>query len=321
MHRPTARIGRDISYGSSQRDNVSQSGNNGTSVTAEQQLLQVSSGSRDVTGAGNSNGIPVAATGETRVCLEIIPVKVQGKSNNQIVETYALLDNGSEVTLCHEQLVSKLELDRKKLSFTLTGITGSTQMESHVVNLTVISMDASIVVELLSVRTVAQMLISRSRTPRKEDLARWPHLQGIDIPAVRDTEVLLSIGLKEKPSLFLPLEFKAGGVDEPIAIRYSLGRTVMGPMGECKEDEHCSVNFLQNAHGMNVDSCVLNEKSPTEENGQAELKLETAVRSEGIGSGTHRAPIDKLEQQTVVNLPLSKEEQVGYDIDNETLQQ
>ena len=69
MHRPTARIGRDLSSESSQRDNVSQNGNNGTTVSAEQQLPPVSSGSRDVTGAGNGNGIAVAATGagETRV--------------------------------------------------------------------------------------------------------------------------------------------------------------------------------------------------------------------------------------------------------------
>ena len=95
-------------------------------------------------------------------------------------------------------------------------------MESHVVNLTVVSMDESIVVELPGVRAIAQMPISRS-------LARSSHLQGIDIPAVRDTDVLQLISLKEKPSLFLPLEFKAGEVDEPIAIRYSLGWTVMGP--------------------------------------------------------------------------------------------
>ena len=122
------------------------------------------------------------------------------------------------------------------------------QMESHVVNLTVMSMDESIVVELLGVRTVAQMPISGSCIPREGDLARWPHLQGVDLPAVRDTEVLLLIGLKEKPGLFLPLEVKAGEVDEPVAIRYSLGWTVMSPMGERKKDEHCSVNFLQSAH-------------------------------------------------------------------------
>ena len=108
-------------------------------------------------------------------------------------------------------------------------------MESQVVKLTVMSMDESIAVELPGVRTVAQMPISRCCIPRKGDLARWPHLQGIDIPAVRDTQVMLLIGLKEKPSLSLPLEFKAGEVDEPIAIRYSLGWTVMGPMGETRQ--------------------------------------------------------------------------------------
>jgi len=193
-------------------------------------------------------------------------------------------------------------------------------MESHIVNLTVMSMDESMVVELPSVRTVAQMPISRSCIPRKGDLARWPHLQCVNIPAVRDTEVLLMIGLKERPSLSLPLEFKAGGVDELIALQYSLGWTVMGLMGERKEHEHCSLNFLQSTHDINLDSCLLNEKSSTEKIGQAEFKLETAMTSKSVGSGMHRAPIEKLEQQAVINLPLSKKEQVKYDIDNETLQ-
>ena len=94
----------------------------------------------------------------------------------------------------------------------------------------------------------------------------------------------------------------------------------MGPMGERKEDEHCSVNFLQSTHDINLDSCLLNEKSPTEKIGQAELKLETAMRSESVGSVMHRGTIEKRKQQAVINLPLSKEEQVEYAIDNETLQ-
>ena len=67
----------------------------------KQRLLQVSSGSRDVTGAGNDNRIAVAATGAgwIRMCVGIIPVKVQGKSENETIETYTLLDNGSEITI------------------------------------------------------------------------------------------------------------------------------------------------------------------------------------------------------------------------------
>ena len=80
------------------------------------------------------------------------------------------------------------------------------------------------------------------------------------------------------------------------------------------------MNFLQSAHHINLDSCRSNEKSPTEKIGQAELKLETAMRLESIGSGMDRVPIAKLEQHAVVNLSLSKEKQVEYEIDNETLQ-
>ena len=201
MHRPTTGIGRHLDGESSQRNNASQNSNGTTTAIAEQhsQPSQVTAGSSNVTGAGDGNGIAVAATGagETRVCLGIIPVKVRGKSSNQIIETYALLDNGSEVTLCHEQLAKKLELEGERLSFTLTGVTGSTQVENHVVDLIVSSMDESVALELPGVRTVAQMPISGSCIPKKTDLACWPHLRGIDIPAVENREVLLLIGLKE----------------------------------------------------------------------------------------------------------------------------
>jgi len=151
MHRLAAGIRRDLN--SMNRNTASQNSNSATAAIAEQHLQpsQATARSCDVTGAGDGNGIAVAATGvgETRVCLGSIPVKVRGKSN-EVIKTYALLDNGSEVTVCHEQLANKLELDGETLNFTLTGMTGSTQMESRVVDLTVMSMDESVVVELRS---------------------------------------------------------------------------------------------------------------------------------------------------------------------------
>ena len=55
----------------------------------------------NVTGAGNDGEATVAATGagENQTCLGILPVKVQGKGSDRMVETSALLDSGSEVTL------------------------------------------------------------------------------------------------------------------------------------------------------------------------------------------------------------------------------
>ena len=88
------------------------------------------------------------------------------------------------------------------------------------------------------------MPISTSCIAKREDLVRWPHLHGIDIPSIEDEEVSLLIDLKERPTLFLPLELKNGGDNEPVALWYSLGWTVMGPMGNQKEDHDCSVNFV-----------------------------------------------------------------------------
>ena len=56
---------------------------------------------------------------------------------------------------------------------------------------------------------------------------------------------MLLIGLKKNPGLFLPLECTSGVHNEPIAIRYSLGWTVMGPMEDQKRDCSCSVNFVR----------------------------------------------------------------------------
>ena len=55
--------------------------------------------------------------------------------------------------MCHERLAKELRLDGERLSFTLTGKTGSSQVEGCLADLVVKSMDESIAVELLNVST------------------------------------------------------------------------------------------------------------------------------------------------------------------------
>ena len=76
------------------------------------------------------------------------------------------------------------------------------------------------------------------------DILGWSHLRDIELSESSESDVGLIIGLKEKPTLFVPLECKCGGDNEPVAVRYSLGWTVIGPLSEMKPDEHCSVNFV-----------------------------------------------------------------------------
>ena len=196
----------------------------------------------------NQDGVNVtAATGAgERVCLSVVPLKVQVKGSDlPPVETYALLDSGSEVTLCHEHLQKKLGVSGPKLNFTLSGMTGSTRVESQLLDIVVTSMDETVSVELSNVRTVKQMPLSSDCIAKIGDLTRWPHLCDIELQELEVGEVMLVIGLKEKPNLFLPLEYKAGGEDEPVAVRYSLGWTVIGPVGGQKDDPNCSANFTR----------------------------------------------------------------------------
>ena len=124
-------------------------------------------------------------------------------------------------------------------------MTGSQKVNSKLVDLLVKSIDDSVEVELCNAKTVVNMPISTSCiASQREDLVHWTHLHGIHIFSIEDGEVSLLIGLKERPTLFLLLELKTGGDNEPIAIQYSLGSTVMGLMGNQKEDHDCSVNFV-----------------------------------------------------------------------------
>ena len=74
------------------------------------------------------------------------------------------------MTVCREKLRERLGASGTKLQFTLSGMTGSSRVESQLINLVVMSMDESVSVELSNVRTVKYMPISESCIGKKEDL-------------------------------------------------------------------------------------------------------------------------------------------------------
>ena len=126
-------------------------------------------------------------------------------------------------------------------------MTGSKEIESELVNITVKSLDETVKVQLSNVKTVDQMPIPASCIPRNEDLINWLYLKDASLGEIETKEVMPLIGLKDQPSIFIPLEFRIGKPDEPVAVRYSLGWTVMGPVGGQESCSEFSVNFVQNS--------------------------------------------------------------------------
>ena len=209
--------------------------------------------------------------------------------------------------------MKELGLDGQRFEFTLTGMTGSEKVDSKLVDLVVKSIDDSVEVELCSVKTVVNMPISTSCIAKREDLVRWPHLRGIYIPSIEHGEVCLLIGLNERTTLFLPLELKTGGENEPIAIRYSLGWTVMGSVGDQKEDRDCAVNFVFTKDGHvtkgNLLRGVLSRERISEET--KNLKKDENETAQPFGSA-------ECEPRFHVNFVQSEDDDVPT-VHNETL--
>ncbi len=82
------------------------------------------------------------ATGSNqKVCLRILPVRIA--NGDKFIETYALLDDGSEVTLCDERVVSSLGLSAKSKTYTINSINKSSVIKGAEVSLNVTSLDGT----------------------------------------------------------------------------------------------------------------------------------------------------------------------------------
>ncbi|XP_071479017.1 uncharacterized protein [Diadema antillarum] len=202
------------------------------------------------TGAGASNNNPqpqgtnLSTIKQGKVCLRVLPVKVRG--NGKEVTTCALLDQGSDVTLCDERLVKELGLKGSAKELELTTINQQNHKVMSVeVDMTVTGIGKTEIIQLDSVWTVKKLPISESSMPHAEDVERWPHLKGLELPNMENNEVMLLIG-GDVPEAFWVMEERRGGRKDPYAIRSPLGWTLIGPTNNTKRKTDFKVNFVHN---------------------------------------------------------------------------
>ena len=174
------------------------------------------------------------------VALRIVPVCIDyhGKS----VETYALLDSGSDVTLCDERLLKELNVTGSPRSYSICTLNQTRIEQGCQFSLTVNSIDKSQSVSLESVLSINHLPVSLANLPSESAINRWPHLSGISFPKINAREVTLLIG-SDVPEVFWSLEERRGKPKEPYAIRSLLGWTLQGPLGTSNVSSNFQVNF------------------------------------------------------------------------------
>jgi len=188
----------------------------------------------------------VTGAGSTKTALPIVPVKVRSPNGRHCVYTYALLDNGSTTTFCTRALAQSLRLDGKQETFTLSTLGGIGGIETSVVSMAVSDVDDENVVQLGTVYTRQELPISVANAADRDEVRRWPHLEGIKMYDTVSGHVDFLIGY-DCPEVLMPLEVRScsESLAAPFAVRTVLGWTIQGPVKK-PGGQGAFVNFVRN---------------------------------------------------------------------------
>lgn len=161
----------------------------------------------------------------------------QFKSNkgDKIIRTYAFLDPGSTATFCSENLMRKLNKNGKKTQISLRTM-GSRAVSSYrLTGLEISSLTGKQFYDLPEVYTQKRMPVNTENIIKEEELAKWPYLDGVDVPHIQaDVELLIGTN----PSKWLePWEVVNSHGNGPYAIRTLWGWVINAPLQGSSEEQ------------------------------------------------------------------------------------
>ena len=166
----------------------------------------------------------------SKVALPFLSVRVTDPETRMSVKTYALLDSGSNVSLCTEGLLKALGAKGRTEKMSLTTLEKeNNETTARVASLKVSSFDGSGEVAIPHVYARPKLRLSSSNLITETEVQRWPHLRDLPLHHAEIEEVTLLIG-QDCPEALMPLTVVPGGKGEPYAIRSRLGWTVSGPV-------------------------------------------------------------------------------------------
>ncbi|XP_062703946.1 uncharacterized protein LOC134286352 [Aedes albopictus] len=164
----------------------------------------------------------------SKVLFRYLPVVLHGK--HQSIETFAFLDDGSELTLLEKELADELQLEGEEMPLCLLWTGGAQRREdgSKSVQLEVTAKhNGRKRYTMHGVRTVAELLLP-SQTLNFEELSEvYPHLQGLPNTSYQDIRPRILIGMKDQ-HLSLVRKSREGTLSQPIAVKTRLGWTICG---------------------------------------------------------------------------------------------
>lgn len=189
----------------------------------------------------------VANTSSSVTLLQIVAVRIHGEEGH-FRDTLALLDPGSQTSLCSEAVTADLNISGEEQELCLGNVEGSGVVKiSRRMQLTLspLSADEDVEKRILvpEAFSVPNVNVKPQQVP-KGLFKDWKHLDGISLPDYTHgtVEVLLGANVLEA---VLQREVKVGRPGQPVAIRTAFGWTLTGSVASLIPHHTRQVMFIQ----------------------------------------------------------------------------
>ena len=182
----------------------------------------------------------------SKVALPFLLVKVTSPETGISVKTYALLDSGSNISLCQDRLLRMLKARGRIEKMSLTTLEKkNNETTARVVSLRVSSLDGSEELTIPQVYARPNLHLSSSNLVTEAEVQRWPHLKDLPLHHAEIDDVTLLIG-QDSPEALMPITTIPGGKGEPYAVRTRLGWSVSGPVSSSSKKVFPVSHYISN---------------------------------------------------------------------------
>lgn len=172
-------------------------------------------------------------TADTRkmdlVLLAVVPIVLE--SDGRKLETFALLDPGSQVSMLKASLLGQLGLNPPKKTAKFGTYHGQDpEVRIQKAKLTVSSRDGRLFLPLC-VSALDSLNLSQRSINWPVAKRRWSHLQDLQLEAIKSDQIALLIGSdSQEAQLILDYRRPKKGIDGPLAVLTQFGWSVHGPI-------------------------------------------------------------------------------------------
>jgi hypothetical protein len=195
------------------------------------------------------NGMNVLPVKQKLTLLPIVPVIIRSP-DNKTIQTYALLDCASEITLLREDARKSLSLSGPEQLVEIgTWHSQDPKFKSCMVSFSVESVDGLSKFEITDAYSVPRLNLNKRPVPFDKVVQKWPHLAVVPLSCVNAGEVKLLIGMDHSDPHDI-LEYRKDPVlrNAPKAILTAFGWAIQGNIGPAVRggpDARCCALSLQ----------------------------------------------------------------------------